>query len=370
MKIGIISLAAHQAIALDQAIDTRRIASNLALLGVEVHVINRRHLKSTAPITPFYTEGIMFHQIPQRPLSSWNVDVYQYLKDLNQYEQFDCIHSMDLIPDGLVGVQIQSTENVPLIISLHPLTLQSSLLSETFFFSAKWVIKQSAHVILPGLEELSLLQKFVDPKKVTSVPRTFDPYLAGAQSLDQICEKNDIRSGIIVTRLRHLKNKGHQIIGTHISTLYNTEFTRFLKWLEQCRKSERHLQVVIFGDFVVEVDRKEFLKMVQTYRLKRHVSQIINLDYGQFESWAKFVDLWYSPSQEHFSENLEIAMQAKGVPFVHSVDQLLCPDKKQHFSLQNDNEILSSHELIGSPDEEAERLLEIYSKMSEAILNT
>lgn len=369
MKIGIISLAAHQATALDQSIDTRRIASNLALLGVEVHVIKRRHLKSTDPITPFYTEGVMVHQIPQRYLSSWNLDVYRYLKDLNQHEQFDCIHSMDLIPDGLVGAQIQSTENMPLIISVHPLTLQSSLLSEAFFFTAKWVIKQSAHVVFPDLEELSLLQKFVDSEKVTSVPRTFDPFLAGAQSLDQICERNDIRSGIIVTRLKRLKDKGHQIIGTHVSTLYNTEFTCFLKWLEQCRKSRVHLHVIIFGDFEVEVDRKEYLKLMQTFRLKRHVSQIINLDYGQFESWAKFVDLWYSPSQEHFSENLEIAMRVKGVPFVRSVDQLLGPDEKQHFLLQNDKGILSSSELMGSSDEEAEKLLEIYSNILEAVLD-
>ena len=158
-----------------------RVARNLTQADYNVHVIAPGSNSIENIITPSWEHGITVHRTysalgehfgSQLELN----DIGNYIINLHEKIEFDLLHSMSLIPAGLLGNIVCKEIGCPLVVSIQNRDVELLRYNPVLFNSMTWILEQASLITSPTSNLLDKVSHIANIRQNSHViPNGFDP---------------------------------------------------------------------------------------------------------------------------------------------------------------------------------------------------
>ena len=301
---------------------TQRIARNLALSGVTVHVIAPGAQAVGESFTATMEDGVVVHRThadlgayygDQRPLK----DIGSYTVQLHRQENFDVIHGLFLNPSGLVAANVALEIGRPFVASVRGSDWEVMRYSPLLSASTRWVLERANLVTSVSSSILKEVKKVVDISQQKCIPNAFDPFSFDYRSLKEI-------GGAIGRKFLKMKGNGQLVIGTVASIAHKKGHQFLFDAFRALCDQWPNVLLLMVGDFHTNKDRLVFTEQIERLGLANNLFITGRVPHAQVLAWIKEMDIFAFPSLHEGSPNAILEAMACGLPMVATAVGGIC----------------------------------------------
>ncbi len=296
---------------------TRRIASNLVKSGLEVHVVapGMNQLGNTFPVTA--EDGLIVHRtLPDLAQYSGRVlglqAIGDYIIDLHKNENFDLVHSMFLMPAGLVGAVVAEEIQRPLIASIRGDDWERLKYDASLMGSIRWVLERATLVTSVSSDLLNSAMRVAHIKYGKVVLNVFDPSLFEVRALKEII------SMPIKQFLDKKRTTKGPVIGTSAVFRYKKGYFFLIEAFKKILKRCPEAFLLMVGHFPDKTEQARCLQQIIKLGIGERVLITGNVPHNQILAWLNEMDIFAFPSIHEGSPNALLEAMACGLPIVTS----------------------------------------------------
>ncbi len=301
-----------------------RVARNLTEADYNVHVIVPGSNSIENIITPSWEDGITVHRTypalgehfgSQLELS----DIGNYIINLHEKIEFDLLHSMSLIPAGLVGNIVSKEISCPLVVSIQNRDIDHLHYNPVLSKPMTWILEQVSSVISPTSNLLDKVKHRANIRQISQViPNGFDPNIFDQRALQELIQERHWRSQVFGETFLRYKSKGGPVVGTTSIIQPEKGFSICLTAFTKLQKIYPSACLLIVGDFINPEQKKMAEKQIRKLGLKRRVFFTGLVPYQQVLPWLKEMDIFVFPSLHYGTSNALIEAMGIGLPIIAS----------------------------------------------------